>query len=487
MKRVWNILFSDIHQSFILIGLCLGIIVGAILAVTFRINYFGSPIWIGLVIAIIVIAYLCPKTAFIFIALIAGMLLMFFRVVNEFRGEEYIKQFYDKSVIVSGVIKGDPETEESTTKLKLTDLCFGEETKQSVNGALFVSLGKNNKLSRGDEITLAGKMTSGFGTYSGYLYKPIIKKWKRPKPGDLIMRMRNWFADRIKSLVQEPQVNLGLSCLLGMKAGLPDDLDESLRTVGLVHIVVASGAHLSILVGVAKKIFGKISRLIGLIFSVLFILIFMCMVGWTPSILRAGIMTIISLVVWFVGRKIAAWRLILVVAAITLMFEPMFLIDLGWLLSFASYAGIMIVGPGLTKFFYGNKKPDFVGSIIITTLAATLMTLPIVLYYYGTFSLISLIANLLILPTLPWAMGLVFANGVFAGIPVIETIVAWCAERILDFHILVVDFFGGLKQFQVKIEPYQIWVFSIYVVILLSLVVVWWRKKRKINIFDVRV
>ena len=158
-------------------------------------------------------------------------------------------------------------------------------------------------------------------------------------------------------------------------------------------------------------------------------------------------------------------------AAGTLLVSPMFIINLGWLLSFASFAGIMILGPRLTKFFYGEKKPGFVAEIIITTLAATLMTLPIILYYYGTVSLISVVANLLILPTLPYAMGLVFLTGVVAGVPLVETVAGFMATKILDFHIVVVEFFGGMKSFLIKIEPYQTWAFLIYLVIFVPLVI----------------
>jgi len=118
-----------------------------------------------------------------------------------------------------------------------------------------------------------------------------------------------------------------------------------------------------------------------------------------------------------------------------------------------------------------------VAGIVITTVAATLMSLPIVLYYYGQISLISLVANLLILPTLPYAMGLVFLAGVLADIPGIGIAVAWCATKLLDFHILVVDFFGQMQEFLVKIEPYQAWVFGIYGLIgLLFMINIVWKK-----------
>lgn len=187
--------------------------------------------------------------------------------------------------------------------------------------------------------------------------------------------------------------------------------------------------------------------------------------------MRAGIMTILTLMAWYVGRRFEPWRMILIVAAGTLLVNPMFVINLGWLLSFASFAGIMVLGPRLTRFFYGAKKPGFVAEVVITTVAATLMTLPIILYYYGTVSLISVVANLLILPTLPYAMGLVFLSGVVAGVPVLEIVMGFVATKLLDYHIAVVEFFGGMKSFLIEIESYQVWVFGGYLLILVPILI----------------
>lgn len=150
------------------------------------------------------------------------------------------------------------------------------------------------------------------------------------------------------------------------------------------------------------------------------------------------------------------------VMAFTLILNPTFIFNVAWLLSFASYSGIMMLGPGLSKFFYGDKKPGFIASVVLTTIAATLMTLPITLYFFGQVSIISVVANLLILPTLSYAMGLVFLTGVFSGVPGISVAVSFLATKLLDFHILVVEFFGSMEQFLIKIEPYSPWVFIIY-------------------------
>lgn len=467
---------KNIHQSWLVVAMCVGVVVGTVLALVFRISFFVAQLWIWVAVGIMVIGYFWPKIFWLIAAVVAGMILAFYRSSQELNGEDYIRQFHNQTVMVSGRIDGDPETDEDGTKIKLMDLKFGEEG-VAVSGGLYISEYRNEDLARGDNVVLKGKLVEGFGTYAGYMYKPSIEKIIKPYPGNWVLGIRNWFAKRVASLVPEPQVKLGLSYLLGMKAGLPDDLDENLRTVGLVHIVVASGAHLSILIEIARKIFGKLSRFAGLLFSVIFVVFFMAMVGWTPSIMRAGVMTILTLLAWYVGRKFAPWRIILIVAAGTLLVNPMFIINLGWLLSFASFAGIMILGPRLTKFFYGEKKPGFVAEVVITTLAATLMTLPIILYYYGMVSLISVIANLLILPTLPYAMGLVFLTGAVAGVPLVETVAGFMATKILDFHIVVVEFFGGMKSFLIEIEPYQTWVFLIYLVIFVPLAIGLIRRK----------
>ena len=474
-----------LHQSYFLVAMCVGIILGVVLALVLRTSYFASPLWLTLAIVLFIVAYLKPKLVFLVLAFVAGMILAFFRVAMELQGENYVRQFYGQTVIVEGTVSGDPESDEGGTKIKLVNLKFGENGEYATSGSIFISARYLSEVAREDVVVVKGELSEGFGTYVGYMYKPIIAAIRKPEPGSLVLKFRDWFAERIKSLISEPQVNLGLSYLLGMKSGLPDDLSENLRIVGLVHIVVASGAHLSILVEIAKKIFGKISRFAALLFSMLFILLFMAMVGWTPSILRAGIMAILTLATWYVGRKIAPWRMILMVAALTLIINPNFMINLGWLLSFASFAGIMIMGPGFKKFLFGGKKPGFIAEIIITTLSATVMTLPVTLYFYGTVSLISVVANLLILPTLPYAMGLVFLTGLLAGFPGVELVVAFAATKLLDFHIAVVEFFGKMTQFLVIIEPYQPVVFLIYAAIIIMAIWFYLRKRRKRKMFMV--
>ena len=177
LKNLW----SDLHQSYFVVSLAVGTIAGTILALVFRINYFASPVWILFSGLLLLWAFLKPKLAFLVIALVAGMILAFFRASNELMGEDYIRQFYGKDVEVAGVVNGDPETDEKGTKVKLGNLKFGEE-KREMSGNIFVTLKENEEIARSDEIVLSGKMMNGFGIYAGYMYQPRIVRWQRPEP-----------------------------------------------------------------------------------------------------------------------------------------------------------------------------------------------------------------------------------------------------------------------------------------------------------------
>ncbi len=288
---------------------------------------------------------------------------------------------------------------------------------------------------------------------------------------DAAVITRDWFAERVKSALPIEEASLGTAYLLGVKDNLAKDFIESLRVAGLTHVVVASGTHLSILIDAARKLFGKISRRAGLVFALVFIFGFMAIVGFSPSILRAGLVSILSLVAWYSGRKFAPWRIILIAATITLLINPGFLTNIGWQLSFASFGGIMIVGPILSRYYFGRDGPGLLGKTILATAAATLMTAPISLYHFGSLSLIAFAANLIVLPTLPYVMGVTFAAGVL-GLPIINTAAEFC----LKFHIAVINFFGEQRMFLIEIPPRDLKILLLYIPILFYLL--WIRQKQ---------
>ena len=199
-----KLLVRSFHQSYLVVALASGMIVGAILGLVLGINYFASPIWIVTVVLLFVLAYFKPQFWLMILIFIAGMVLMFFRIANELAGENYIKNYYGQTVIVKVTIESDAETEESNTKYKIGNLAFGEEEIKTA-GTLYVSVTRNEEIARGDTVVLSGKLSEGFGVYAGYMYRPVIKSWQRSEPGRLTLKVRNSFAEKISRLIPEPE------------------------------------------------------------------------------------------------------------------------------------------------------------------------------------------------------------------------------------------------------------------------------------------
>lgn len=459
---------GSLHPSWSFAMACVGVVVGVIVMNTFKINILIPWWWMVLALSLLIISFVRPRMICVVMAFVAGLIIAFMRTSLDFRDAEYVRQFYGQTIEVTGSVDGDSEVDEGTLKLKLSNLRFGEKRRA---GVIFVSLRTNSKIERGDNLILKGKLGEGFGTYIGSLYRPKILKWEQTSLGDLSFRLRNWFAERIAKYIPDPEAGLGLSYLLGIKNGLTGELEESLRTAGLAHIVVTSGTHLAILVGLVRRTFGKLSRFFGILVSVIFVIFFMSVVGFSPSITRAGIMTILALIAWYGGRKLSAWRIILIVAAITLLINPTNLVNLGWQLSFVSYAGVTILAPRIQSFFFGKRRPGFIGLNIVISISATLMTLPIVLFHYGQISLLFPITNLIITPTLPYVMGAVLMSGVLLGIPLIEKVASFVAMKMLNFHIVFIGWFGKMRQFLVEVPKGQAQVFLIYGLIVVLMLV----------------
>ena len=270
----------------------------------------------------------------------------------------------------------------------------------------------------------------------------------------------------------EREAKLGLAYLLGEKDSLDKQTKAILRTVGLTHLVVASGTHLGILVTFFKKGFGKISRFAGMFFAVLFIIVFGEMIGWTASITRAAIVAGVALIGWYSGKHVAAWRVILLAMAVTLLIDPSFIIDIGWLLSFASFIGTMMLVPAMKRFFYGSAraKINWLSELVLASVAATLMCAPMLLYFFGQISLISVVANILIMPTIAAAMGLTFLVGMTGWLPAglwwLKTGVVAIAKLLLDYHLVVMEFFAGQTMFLLQTTQGNWLVLLLYIPIL---------------------
>ena len=461
---------SFLHPSWHFYAIVWGIILGIIFGQILRQVFLAGSLWRLVVALLIIITFYRPTRPKLILAFVIGLLISNLRLAPTILSANYFDNLIGTEITFSGKIIEDPESDASGTALKLSQIQYPVDSAASLSGTVYIKLANNrNNLEKSDIVILKGKLSQGFGTFVATMYRPEVVSFERSATGDIFARTKHWFADRVRDFIPAPESELGLGYLMGLKSGLPEALFSALQIVGMTHVIVASGAHLGILTNAAKKFFGKISKFASLLFSLLLIFAFVGIVGFTPSMTRAGLVSALSIIFGYVGRKFTPLRLLSFVAALTLLIEPTFFFNLGWQLSFASFFGILILAPRFQKVLYGGKRPPWLASMLMTSISTTLVCAPILIYNFGSLSLLSLLVNLIILPTLPYAMLLVFLAGFTSFLPAVATIFGHLATFLLDLHIFVVNFFSEKTVFVLSLPSGDFKIYFLYLPLLLFL------------------
>ena len=481
-----HLFLRHVHPSFIIVILFFGIISGIIFGLIFDFWLLSSPAWLLVSCVLIIANFRFPHAAYLILSLIAGIIIGGLRITRDIGDRQYTAQFIGQEITVTGVIYEDPEVDGGTTTLRVNSLSFGvTEHQRPTTGSLYVKLYGRQNLERSYKITLSGELFVGFGSFAAAMYNPKLTAVTTPNPPDLALQFRNNFAELIKKFIGAPEVDLSLGYLLGQRRALPRNLLDTLKAVGLTHIIVASGYNLSVLIRLSRRLFKKISRFVALFVGMLLIIAFMAITGFTPSMARAGLVAGLSLVAWFFGRKFHPIKLLMLVASATLLINPFFIQDLGWLLSFLSFIGVLVVSPLLTAYFYHATEPNFIAATIIETTAAQICCLPLLLFLFGSFSVVSIFANVLILPTIPATMLLTFMTGITAFLTPVASLFGWLAAKLLSYHIFVIEFFGNLDWALVEVPASNPLVLVSYPLIVTALVYIWRKTKYRFIDFNV--
>jgi len=145
--------------------------------------------------------------------------------------------------------------------------------------------------------------------------------------------------------------------------------------------------------------------------------------------------------------------------------------DLGWLLSFAAFAGVMIIAPIATAYFFGEENVPFLGQLLIETIAAQVATLPIMVVAFQQLSVIAPVANVLILPLIPFIMLLVAIAGIGTIImPVFAAAIGWPAEQLLHIQITIINWCADIP-WALEKPIWQWWGVILYMAIIVVILI----------------
>jgi competence protein ComEC len=260
---------------------------------------------------------------------------------------------------------------------------------------------------------------------------------------------------------------------------LPADFTLNLQIVGLTHLIVASGFHLTTVVRAGKRIGEKRSRRWALALGLLAIGLFTMITGVSSSMTRAGLVSLISLISWYYGRQSSAGRILLLVLGLTVLINPLYLWgDASFYLSFGAFAGVLLLGPIMRQYFWGKTKLRFVPQLLTESLSAQIATLPISVFFFGKLSTVALLTNLLVVPVASLLMLLSLLASLLGTVPGVGVILIWPLQLILNYVIGVTNWFAGLPLAQIDLTINLWQVILAYTVIIGVAIYMAWRNQR---------
>lgn len=470
----------ELHASWIITWGFFGIIAGIGLSFVFYIGII--PIWIlvVLMISLTLVSFRQSKVWCVVPIILAGLIIGLMRGSFERIELNTYTNFIDREVTVVGQVFEDPSFGlAGDLQVKLVHVHIDETELPATIWASAIS-GPREEVKRSDIISIHGKLKPGFANFPTSMSFAKLTHITRGDKEDLARDLRDSFGEKLREVIKSPEADLGMGILAGQKRALPNLLSEAFVTAGLTHIIVASGYNLTILVRFARRLFTKVSRFAAVTGAIILILVFASVTGFSPSMWRACLVTVLSLLCWYVGRKVHPVTLLFLIAGVTALINPYFVWgDAGWYMSFAAFAGVIIVSPLLQNYFWGNKKPGWLRQIFIDTACASLITMPIIAFFIGNFAPFGLLANLLVLPIVPFTMLLTFLAGILAIIipPPAAIILVAPAEWLLGYIIKIADFVASFPNASNQVE-FPVWMLILSYSFLTLTIFYMWRKTR---------
>lgn len=357
-----------------------------------------------------------------------------------------------RKVSYTGVVVSDPDVRDSNQRVQVRVSPPAGGEGESTN--ILVVASRTTDISVGDTVSVTGVLVipEPFADDSGRIFKydkylerdgvrfmmnyalvRVLEGAPWYSVPAALARVKHAFLDGLTTTLPEPYASLAGGITIGGKSGLGSDLKEAFTRSSLIHIIVLSGYNVMIIAewAMAALALTKLRRRWAVAAGVVALILFVGIAGATATAIRASLMAVIALYARATGRTYAAGRALLFAVLLMLAWNPLYLVfDPGFGLSVVATAGLIWLAP-IFEMLFSFMKSTFWKNVIATTLAAQIAVLPLLLYNTGNLSLVAIPTNLLVVPLVPFAMGLSalagFAGMLFAALPVVGIILAYPA------------------------------------------------------------
>lgn len=228
------------------------------------------------------------------------------------------------------------------------------------------------------------------------------------------VRVGNAIQKRINTLFSGDIAGFLAAILTGDKSGISEESAIALSGAGIYHILAVSGMHCMFLAQMAIGLLGRHRKKLVAACTLPALVFYALLTGGSPSVVRAGVMLALLLSAPLFGRDSDGPTSLAAALMLILLHNPFAAASVSLQLSFAAMAGILLVTPRMNRMLMHSRKRSklyrFTVAGFSTTAGATVFTLPLCAYYFGTLVLISPLSNLLCL----WCASIVFMMGLLA-------------------------------------------------------------------------
>ena len=378
-----------------------------------------------LICAIVFACILFIKKRIYFLAVLFfgfGLIRMFFALPLIDENSVHFYQNEDEYRIIQGTIIENPDRRRTKANYILNvDRILTENKWIQVEGRFLFSMDLYPEFQYGDYVEVKGRLVEPmeFDTFSyknylllfnvhSVMYYPQIKLLEKGKGNEFfafLFNLKKGFEEQLNKLVPEPMASFEAGLLTGSRKGIPEELMQNFNLTGLTHIIAISGYNISLIIILISGLFKNVARNVKIPIIIIFIVIFTLFVGASAAVVRASIMGIIAVIALWFGRQSQIMNALLMSAFVMTLMNPFTLLyDVGFQLSFLATMGLIITGNYLEKIF--KFLPDQFGlrEAFAMTFSAQIFALPVILYNFKRFSLISPVANVFVVPFIPFAM-----------------------------------------------------------------------------------
>jgi competence protein ComEC len=288
---------------------------------------------------------------------------------------------------------------------------------------------------------------------------------------------QTWSWGKLRQRVAAAQVKwldvpvgpLVTAMVLGSDAvDLPFDLRDRFVRVGLAHALAASGFQVSLILNAILTLTRKRLSVVGQFnLGVVALLIFLGLTGCQPAVVRSVVMGLAVLIALRTKRQINPISSLFLAGTLLLIFNPLWVWDIGFELSFLATLGLIVTVEPLQKKL--DWLPPTIADLITVPLAASIWTLPIQLYVFKVFPLYSLPANVLTSPLIG-VISIGGTIGALAGsiVPIVGSAISWFLYVPTQLLIWIVDLFNNLPNNSFSVGQISLWqLFALYGLILI--------------------